>query len=100
MRVKPTEGTLNPHTSRCGTQKFFFEEHAVGCFEDQLPSSPGRYRYLPFDGPGHLHLVKAVASSGPQRCYYLTEGKRHYFIVLNAASEGFLLVHAHTQVND
>ena len=77
-------------------KQFFFEEHAVGYFEDQLPSSPGHYRYMPFRGPGHLHLVKALATSGPQRCYYVIERKRHYFIVLNTASDGILLVHAHT----
>ena len=77
-------------------KEFFFEEQATGCFEDQLPLSSGQYRYMPVDGPGHHHLIKALASSGPQRCYYISEGRRHYFIVLNTASDGVLLVHAHT----
>lgn len=75
-------------------KQFFFAEQPAGCFEDQLPLSSGQYRYMPLDGPGHHHLIKALASSGPQRCYYVSE-RRHYFMVLNAAS-GVLLVHAHT----
>jgi hypothetical protein len=76
--------------------QFFFEDHAVGYFEDQLPSSPGEYRYMPFRGPGHFRLVEALASSGSQRCYYLIEGKKQYFIVLKTSNHGVLLVHAHT----
>jgi hypothetical protein len=76
-------------------KEFFFEDHAVGYFEDQLPSSPGEYRYMPFRGP-HLRLVEALASSGSQRCYYMIEGKKQYFIVLKTPSHGVLLVHAHT----
>ena len=76
-------------------KQFFFGEQPVGCFEDQLPFSSGEYRYVPLDGSAHHYFIKALAS-GPQRCYYLSEGKPHYFIVLNTASEGILLVHAHT----
>jgi hypothetical protein len=79
-------------------KEFFFEEQAVGYFEDQLPSSPGQYRYMPLPGPGHLRLVDALASSGSQHCYYMNEGKKHYFIVLKASSQGNLLVHAHARV--
>ena len=79
-------------------KEFFFEEQTAGYFEDQLPSAPGQYRYIPFPGPGHLRLVEALASSGSQHCYYMKEGKKHYFIVLRASSHGILLVHAHTRV--
>lgn len=77
--------------------KFFFEERTVGCFKDQLPSSSGQYRYFPIEGPGYLQFVEALASSGPQRCYYEIEGERRYFIVLNTRSDGTLLIHAHTR---
>ena len=90
---------LRVHSTRMhsgsGHKEFFFEEHAAGYFEDQLPSSPGQYRYMPFRGPGHLRLVEALASSGSQRCYYVIEGEKHYFIVLKNPSHGVLLVHAH-----
>jgi len=77
-------------------KQFFFGEEPAGCFEDHLPFSSGQYRYMPLDGPGYHYLIKALASSGPQRCHYVSEGRRHYFMVLNAASDGVLLVHAHT----
>jgi len=79
-------------------KQFFFEEQPVGYFEDELPSSPGEYRYMPFRGPGHPRLVEALASSGSQHCYYMMEGKKHYFIVLKAPSHGIVLVHAHPHV--
>jgi len=77
-------------------KQFFFEEQAAGCFEGQPPLSSGQYKYMPLNGPGHQYLIKALASSGPQRCFYVSEGRRHYFMVLSTASDGVLLVHAHT----
>jgi len=77
-------------------KQFFFREQPAGCFEDQLPFSSGQYPYMPLDGPGHNALIKALASSGPQRCYYISGGERHHFVVLNTASDGVLLIHAHT----
>jgi hypothetical protein len=65
---------------------FFFEEHAVGYFEDQYPSSPGQYRYMALRGMGHYRLGQALASFGSQRCYYLTEGEKHTFTVLRMKS--------------
>jgi hypothetical protein len=35
---------------------------------------------MPFRGPGHLRLGQALASTGPQRCYYFVEDEAHYFI--------------------
>jgi hypothetical protein len=32
--------------------RFFFGTEIVGYFEDELPSSAGSYRYMPFGGPG------------------------------------------------
>jgi hypothetical protein len=72
--------------------EFFFEEHAVGYFEDHCPFSPGQYPYMPFRGLGHFRLVQALASSGSQRCYYVTEGEKHYFTILSIASYGVLQV--------
>jgi len=79
-------------------KQFFFEEHAVGCFEDQLPSSPGQYRYISLRGPGHLRLIERLASTGAQRCHYVLEGEKHYFIVIKAPRQDILLVHAHTPI--
>jgi len=67
-------------------QRFFLGTELAGYFEDQLPTSPGMYRYIPFRGPGHLRLIQALASSGPQRCYYVVEGEPHYFIAKRVSS--------------
>jgi hypothetical protein len=61
--------------------RFFFETQVVGYFEEQPPSSPGLYRYMPLRGAGHLRLLQALASRGPQYCYYIAEGEIHHFIV-------------------
>jgi len=74
--------------------RFFLGTEVVGYFEDQLPSSPGLYRYMPFRGPGHLRLIQALASSGPQRCYYVIEGEAHYFIAKRVSSLHVLQVSA------
>ena len=87
---------FQPRTYCAAEQKqFFFEEQVAGCFEDQLPLSSGQYKYMPLKGLGHQYLIKALASSGPQRCFYVNEGRRHHFMVLSTASDGVLLVHAH-----
>ena len=74
--------------------RFFLGTEVVGYFEDQLPSCPGLYRYMPFCGPGHLRLVQALASTGPQRCYYIVEGEPHYFIAERVSSLHVLQVSA------
>ena len=74
--------------------QFFLGTEAVGYFEDQLPSSPGLYRYMPYRGPGHLRLVQALASTGPQRCYYIVEGEPRYFIAERISSLHVLQVSA------
>ena len=92
--------TNDEYTQRACTsedKRFYFEEHAVGCFE-QIPSSPGQYRYIPLRGPGHLRLLERLASAGAQRCYYLIDGEKQYFIVITTPTHDVLLVHAHTPV--
>lgn len=79
-------------------KQFFFEEHAVGCFEGQLPSSPGEYRYVPLDGTAYRRLLEMLASRGPQRCYYVLDGEKQYFVVMKAPNHDALLVHAHAHV--
>ena len=74
--------------------RFFLGTEVVGYFEDQLPSSPGLYRYMPFRGLGHLRLVQALASSGPQHCYYVAEGEPRYFVVQRIPSLHVLQVSA------
>lgn len=70
---------------------FFFEGGSAGYFEeDQLPSVPGSYRYMPYRSPAHHRLHVALKTAGPQRCYYLAGNARRYFTVVNAPSPGVL----------
>jgi len=70
---------------------FFFEGNPVGYFsEDQLPATPGRYKYLPYRGPGHYNLGQALSSHGPQRCHYLLNGQLRHFTVISFVSYGLL----------
>ena len=72
-------------------RSFFFDENPVGYFElDQFPSEPGSYPYMPYRGIGHYRLMESLKSSGPQRCYYLVKGTKHFFTVLNCPSQGVL----------
>src|SRR3954468_6643796 len=46
----------------------------VGAFVDveKFPDAPGRVRYMPYRGPGHLLLQEECARSGSARCSYVT----------------------------
>jgi hypothetical protein len=65
--------------------EFFFEELVVGYFEVRPPSSPGQYQYMPYRGEGHFRLMKSL-TSGPQRCHYVLNGEKHYFVVEHTPS--------------
>jgi len=70
---------------------FFFEGNPVGYFlEDLLPAAPGRYKYIPYRGPGHYNLGQAVSARGPQRCHYLVNGQPRKFTVVSFVSYGLL----------
>jgi hypothetical protein len=53
---------------------FEFDGDHVGCFEgiDGYPTTPGKYRYMPFRGPGHYEMREACARRGSARCSYRT----------------------------
>ncbi len=79
---------MNPEQER---KTFFFEGNAVGYFmEEPLPKAPGRYRYVPYRGPGHYRLGVALSSSGPQCCHYVADGKKIQFTVKAWVSYGLL----------
>jgi len=51
--------------------QFMLDGIPVGYFEgNDFPSSPGRYRYMPFRGPGHYVMRKQLSAGGRPRCYY------------------------------
>ena len=70
---------------------FFFEDNPVGYFlENELPTSPGQYRYIPYRGPGHYNLGQALSANGPQRCHFLLNGHCREFTVERWVSYGVL----------
>ena len=74
---------------------FFFEGNPVGYFcEDQLPTTPGQYRYTPYRGVGHYNLGCALSSIGPQRCQVRIDGKSTEFAVQSIPAYGILEITA------
>lgn len=72
--------------------ELFFEQAVVGYFQNELPSEPGRFEYMPYRGHGHYRLGEAL-KAGPQRCYYIVEGEKRYFTVLSVANHRLQISH-------
>jgi hypothetical protein len=62
-RERPREG--RPLT-------FEFNGQSVGYFEgiDAYPTTPGKFRYMPYRAIGHLKMIEACARDGSARCTY------------------------------
>ena len=73
-------------------REFVFEEKGpVGVFEERdHPRSPGRYRYMPFRGLGHLSMQKHLRAGGNPRCYYDIGDVRVSFTVRDCPEYGVL----------
>jgi hypothetical protein len=72
--------------------EFSFEGHVVGCFEEAAyPSEPGRYRYMPYRGPGHYDLTQALARAAA-RCSYSGEHGTVEFDVAAVPEYGVLQI--------
>ena len=71
--------------------EFFIGELQVGVFEEpQYPKNPGRYRYEPYRGPGHLELQEKLRSGGTARCHYENNKEQIYFAVVSCPEYGVL----------
>ncbi len=71
--------------------EFFYEDMAVGYFEEpEFPSRPGRYRYMPYRGPGHHKMQTARRSGERPKCYYCGTGIRVTFLVVDCPEYGVL----------
>src|SRR5215469_6166325 len=70
---------------------FYFKDQNVGYFEDdELPTKPGQYRYMPYRSAGHYALIGASQQGKPQRCHYFVAGGKRYFQVLRWVEYGLL----------
>lgn len=71
---------------------FSFEGHSVGCFEEPAyPRSAGRYRYMPYRGPGHYDMTQALAH-GPVRCSFTDGQSICELVVVSVPEYGVLQV--------
>lgn len=50
------------------TRTFAFEGRPVGYFEHTIPSGPGRHRFMPYRGQGHLRLIGELENNRIARC--------------------------------
>jgi hypothetical protein len=62
--------------------EFFFGDMPVGYFEEpEYPNSPGRYRYMPYRGPGHYFMGEELTRSGAAQCSYTLQERVVIFVV-------------------
>ena len=70
---------------------FMFSGMPVGYFEEHdFPRAVGRYRYMPFRGPGHYEMQTQRRSGASPRCYYDTDDIRVSFTVRDCPEYGVL----------
>ena len=67
--------------------EFMFDGLPVGVFmEPEYPTGNGRYRYMPYRGPGHLRMQTTLDTAGEAPCYYEVGIDRVCFTVVGATS--------------
>jgi hypothetical protein len=72
-------------------REFKFDGMAVGFFGGaEHPSAPGRYKYIPYRGPGHYEVQTRLRSGRKPRCYYDRDGVRVSFVVGECPEYGVL----------
>ena len=63
----------------------------VGCFEEpDFPHINGRYRYMPYRGPGHYFMQTERRGGRSPRCCYDASGVLVSFMVLDCPEFGVL----------
>jgi hypothetical protein len=71
--------------------EFSYEGMPVGYFEEErYPMSPGRYRYVPYRGPGHYEMQTARRAGAHPRCTFQAGGRAVSFTVVNCSDYGVL----------
>jgi hypothetical protein len=70
-----------------------FKGMRVGFFlEAEKPRHNGRYRYMPYRGPGHYQMQMQRREKGSARCYYDVGSKRVSFTVADCPEYGILVL--------
>ncbi len=70
--------------------EFSFDGLPVGHFEDRAPFGAGRYRYMPYRGPGHLKMGEVLRGGAHARCVFTDGKKRYEFLVTGVPEYGVL----------
>jgi hypothetical protein len=71
-------------------REFQFNGMPVGYFETDLPRASGRYRYVPYRGPGHYEMQIQLRARGAARCCYDAEDLPVWFTVSACPEYGVL----------
>jgi hypothetical protein len=75
------------------SQLFLFEGMPVGYFEqEEFPHTAGRYRYVPFRGPGDFEMQKQREAGTQPRCYFNTSGGQVSFAIRDCPVYGELVI--------
>jgi hypothetical protein len=70
---------------------FFYNGMEVGYFEGAAyPRKNGKYRYMPYRGPGHYEMQTERRAGGSPRCYYDLMKERVLFTILDCPEYGIL----------
>ena len=72
-------------------REFYHEGMPVGFFEEiEMPRAAGRFRYMPYRGPGHYEMQMDRLAGNSPRCHYDTEDARVTFSVRDCPEYGVL----------
>ena len=70
--------------------EFSFNHLPVGVFQEpDYPRASGRYRYMPYRGPGHYQMGQALMK-GPAKCSFKDGWWRRKFTVKSVPTYGVL----------
>lgn len=65
----------------------------VGYFsQPEFPRAAGRFRYVPFRGPGHYELQKQRQDGKSPKCYFDTGREIISFVVQNCPAYGEIVI--------
>lgn len=79
---------------------FPFRGMPVGTLEElRFPAGAGRFRYMPYRGPGHFDMCEAVKNKGTARCTFEQDGQPFDMVVDGIPEYGVLSVATVRQVS-
>lgn len=72
-------------------REFSYQDMPVGCFEEEsFPAAAGRFRYMPYRGPGHYEMQTALSAGSRPECSYREGNRIVSFVVVDCPEYGVL----------